>query len=94
MTRSSGIGRDSCKVLDNFLGTFRLSCTRFTAAGMMSIDYLLCKRKRERYKRDENTLVFPLLPHIHPSAFCNREYMRRVLVPPLSTILMNNSIRV
>ena len=47
MTRSSGISRDSCKVLDNFLGTFRLSCTRFTAAGMMSIDYVLLKQKED-----------------------------------------------
>lgn len=39
--------------------------------------------------RDQNALVFPFFSHVDPSSLGYSEYMRRVLVFPLATILMD-----
>lgn len=44
--------------------------------------------------RDENTLILALLAHVHPGAFGDGEYMGRVLVAPLSAVLMDNRVGV
>lgn len=44
--------------------------------------------------RDQDTLVLAFLAHVDPCSLSNREYMGRVLIPPLATILVDDGIRV
>lgn len=44
--------------------------------------------------RDEDTLVLPFLTHVNPCAFCDREYVRRVLILAFATVLLDYGFRI
>lgn len=44
--------------------------------------------------RDQDTLVLPLLAHVHPRAFGDCEYVGWVLITTLVSVLVYNGVRV
>ena len=44
--------------------------------------------------RDENRLVFSILPHVHPSALCDGENMWRIFILPLIAVLLDHGVAV
>lgn len=52
------------------------------------------KNKVESHARNQNTLVLAFFAHIYPGSFCDGKYMWRILVAALSSILVDNRVRV
>lgn len=85
------ISGNGSKILDDLLGAFGLACAGLATA---------LKRVKEgsgeevENLRDQDTLVLPLLAHVHPRAFGDCEYVGWVLITTFVAVLMYNGVRV
>ena len=80
---------NSCKVLNNLFGTFRLSSSRLATKLLSASEWI-----STHDIRDEDALILSLVPHINPCSFCYCKDMRWIFVPTLIAILLYNCIRV
>jgi hypothetical protein len=81
------ISCNGSEVLNDFLGTLGLPCTRLAAEDMLDDDSTL-----EEDIRDEDALILFLFTHVNPSTFCNSKYVRGILITSLPSILLNNCV--